>query len=195
MRRVIRMCVAAAALAAVLAPAQARAEGFITPWIGVNFASDPAEGRAVFGGTAGYMGAGVFGAEVDFGYSPSFFGTESDLGSNNLMTVMGNVIVGVPVGGTSGIGVRPFVTGGIGLIRSSLDGLFEDDSISSNDFGFNVGAGVMGFFNDHFGLRGEVRYFRNLNDDTDDDTTGIDLDLFDLGGLDFWRAYIGVVIR
>lgn len=50
----------------------------------------------------------------------------------------------------------------------------------------------MGFFSDHVGLRGDVRYFRTLNrDDTD---SGLDLG-FDLGDFDFWRASIGLVIR
>jgi len=28
-----------------------------------------------------------------------------------------------------------------------------------NDFGINMGAGVVGFFSDHVGVRGDVRYF------------------------------------
>ena len=189
MRRVSVMILLVATIA-VVAPTQARAEGFVSPWLGVNFGHDPAEGRAAFGAGAGYMGAGVFGAEFDFGYSPHFFGTENDFGNNNVMTAMGNIIIGIPIGGTSGGGVRPYVTGGIGLIRTDINGIFSDDSFSNNDFGFNLGAGVMGFFNDHFGMRGDLRYFRNANDNVDDD----ELDL-DLGGFDFWRAYVGLVIR
>jgi opacity protein-like surface antigen len=136
------------------------------------------------------MGAGIIGGEFDFGYSPSFFGTENDFGNNNVLTGMGNVIVGIPIGGTSGGGVRPYLTGGVGLIRTQIDGLFDEvDGVSNNDFGFNLGAGVMGYFNDHVGLRGDIRYFRNLHEDDDSD---ID---FDLGGFDFWRASIGLVIR
>lgn len=190
MRRASLMCVCLAALAMLVAPTQARAEGYVSPWLGVNFGNDPANGRAAFGGSAGYMGAGVFGAEFDFGYSPSFFGKDTDFGSNNVMTAMGNLIIGIPIGGTRGGGARPYVTGGIGLIRSDVNGILTADSISNNDFGFNVGAGLMGFFNDHFGMRGDVRYFRNINDNSANN----DLDL-DLGGFDFWRAYIGLVIR
>ncbi len=57
-------------------------------------------GRAGFGVTAGAMGGGIIGGEVDFGYSPSFFGTSSDFGNNSVINLMGNVIVGIPVGGT-----------------------------------------------------------------------------------------------
>lgn len=177
-------------LTILAAPSTARAEGFVSPWLGVNFGSDPAEGRASFGVTGGYMGAGIIGGEFDFGYSPSFFGNENDFGNNNVLTAMANVIIGIPIGGTSGAGVRPYVTGGIGLIRTSIDGLLNDDAIANNDFGFNLGAGVMGFFNSHVGMRGDVRYFRNLQDNSDPN----DFDV-DLGGFHFWRASIGVVIK
>jgi opacity protein-like surface antigen len=143
------------------------------------------------------MGAGIIGGEVDFGYSPSFFGTETDFGNNTLLTLMGNLIIGVPVGGTTGGGVRPYVTGGVGLIRTQIDGgdLFNIES-SNNDFGWNLGAGVMGFFNDHVGLRGDVRYMRSLvSEDDDIDDGDFDFPDFDQGDLDFWRLTVGVVFR
>jgi hypothetical protein len=190
MRRASLMFACLAAVMMLAAPSQARAEGFVSPWLGVNFGNDPANGRAAFGASAGYMGAGIFGAEFDFGYSPSFFGTDTDFGSNNVMTAMGNLIVGIPIGGTTGGGLRPYVTGGIGLIRTDINGLLNTGGISNNDFGFNLGGGFMAFFNNHFGMRGDVRYFRNANDNADDDEINLDL-----GGFDFWRAYVGVVIR
>lgn len=190
MRRTTGLVLLTAALMFLVAPTPARADGFFSPWAGVNFGSDPANGRGSFGVSAGYMGAGIIGGEFDFGYSPSFFGTENDFGNNNVLTAMGNVIIGVPIGGTRGGGVRPYVTGGVGLIRTQIDGLLDDiDGVSNNDFGFNLGAGVMGYFNDHVGLRGDLRYFRNLNEHDDNQ---ID---FDLGNFDFWRASIGLVIR
>ncbi len=194
------MCGVFAALACVLAPSQARAEGFFVPWAGVNFgtgvgdvrfADDVANGRASFGVSAGRMGGGVIGGEMDFGYSPSFFGTEDEFGSNTVITAMGNLIVGIPLGGQSGPGVRPYVTGGLGLIRTQIDGgTLTDIESSNNEFGYNLGGGVMGYFSDHFGLRGELRYFRWLQENEGD--PGID---FDLGAFHFWRASIGVVIR
>lgn len=190
MRRASGIVLLTAAIMVLVAPAPARADGFFSPWVGVNFGNDPADGRAGFGVSAGYMGAGIIGGEFDLGYSPSFFGKENDFGNNNVLTAMANIIIGVPIGGTSGAGVRPYVTGGVGLIQTKIDGLFDEiDGVSNNDFGFNLGAGVMGYFNDHVGLRGDLRYFRNLNEHDDD---VID---FDLGGFDFWRASIGLVIR
>jgi outer membrane protein with beta-barrel domain len=187
MKRVAKFCVLAAVIA-LAAPTSARAEGYVSPWTGVQFGSDVANGRGGFGVNAGGMGAGIIGGEVGFGFSPSFFGTKTDFGNNTVLDLMGNIIVGVPIGGTHGAGFRPYFTGGLGLIRTQIDGgnVFRVAS-SANHFGGNLGAGAMGYFNDHVGLRGEVRYQRTL---TGDVVNGLDL-----GGFDFWRASIGVVIR
>jgi hypothetical protein len=184
MRQLLKLVVLTCSFALAQAPMPVRAEGFLSPWAGVNFAHEPADGRTSLGVTGGNMGAGVFGGEIDFGYSPSFFGTENVFGSNSVITLMGNLIVGIPFGGTRGAGVRPYVTVGAGMIRSRLD-LLELD-ISNTDFGVNAGGGVMGFFNDRVGLRGDLRYFR---------TGFADLDFLDFDNIDFWRASIGVVIR
>jgi hypothetical protein len=167
-----------------LVPAPAFADGFFSPWAGVNFANAPADGRGSFGLTGGSMAGGVLGGELDFGYSPSFFGTENQFGNNNVLTLMGNVIVGVPLGGTQGPGVRPYVTAGGGLIRSRIDVLAID--ISSNDFGINAGGGVMVFFGNRVGIRGDLRYFR---------TGWGDFEFFNFDSVDFWRASIGLAIR
>jgi hypothetical protein len=192
MKRVIKSLILASAAAVVLAPMQARADGFVTPWVGSAFGSSIQNGQATVGVSAGGMGAGIIGGEADFGWSPSFFGTKSDFGSNTVMDLMGNLIVGVPVGGTHGSGVRPYVLGGIGLIRSQIDGgSIARVSSSNNMFGWDAGVGVMGYFNQHVGLRGDLRYLRA----TSDLATGVST--LDLGGnkLHFWRPTIGVVFR
>jgi opacity protein-like surface antigen len=192
MRQLLKLVVLTCSFAMAQAPMPVHAEGFFSPWVGVNFAHEPADGRTSLGLTGGNMGAGVFGGEIDFGYSPSFFGTESVFGGNNVLTLMGNLIVGIPIGGTSGAGFRPFVTGGVGLLRTQ----FDNDTVfdvqgSRNMLGWNVGGGVMGYFNDHVGLRGDVRYTRGFEDLN---TGDVDLDLNE-GQLRFWRTSIGVVIR
>jgi len=192
MRRTVKVLILTAVTAAVLAPSAARAEGYVSPWAGVNFGSSVDNGRSGFGVDAGAMGAGIIGGEVDFGYSPSFFGTQNDFGHNTVIDLMGNVIVGVPVGGTHGAGVRPYVTAGLGLIRTQIDGgTLARVSSSNNMFGWNAGAGVMGYFNEHVGLRGDVRYLRGFKD-TNTGVTSIDLNG---SQLNFWRLSAGVVIR
>jgi len=189
----LRKIATIAALALALAPASARADWLFTPNIGTTFGG-AADGREhiTYGASIGWMGAGIIGIEGDFQFTPEFFeGNDDDVdffGSSNVVTAMGNVIVGIPVGGQRGGGFRPFGFAGIGLIQQNTDaeGALE---IDTNEFGFNVGGGVMGFFNDHLGLRGDLRYVRSFQD-TDDNLVTIGI-----GDFDFWRANIGVVFR
>jgi Outer membrane protein beta-barrel domain len=192
MQRVIKSLILAATAAVVLAPAQARADGFFTPWLGSAFGSNIQNGQTTVGISAGGMGAGIIGGELDLGWSPSFFGTKSDFGNNTVMNVMGSVIIGIPIGGQHGAGIRPYAVGGLGLIRSQIDGgTVANVSSSNNMFGWDAGGGVMGYFSDHVGLRGDLRHLRA----TSDLKTGITT--LDLEGnqLHFWRASIGVVFR
>lgn len=189
MRGVLKAVLVAGVVAMLWAPTQARAEGYISPFAGVHFGNDQLEKKMVYGANAGWMGAGVIGAELDFGWAPDAFGESVD---NHVLDLMGNLIVGIPVGGTSGPGIRPYVTGGLGMIQTVIgSGISGVDDYDKKDFGFNLGAGAMGFFSDHVGLRGDVRYFRTINNN---DSSLDDVD-FDLGGFDFWRASVGLVIR
>src|SRR6185436_20757572 len=132
MQRGLKTLIVAGAAALVMAPMQARADGFVSPWIGSAFGSGDGvrngvsfpeleNGQTTFGITAGGMGGGIIGGEVDFGYSPSFFGDKTLFGSNTVMNLMGNLIIGIPVGGQHGAGIRPYVTGGLGLLRTQID--------------------------------------------------------------------------
>ena len=193
MRRALKAFILTAAIALVAAPIQAHAEGFVTPWVGTNWGSDINNGRAAFGVNAGGMGAGIIGGEVDFGYSPSFFGTKNDFGNNSVIDLMGNLIIGVPIGGTRGAQVKPYVTGGVGLLRTQLDGgTLARVSSSNNMFAWNAGFGVMGWFNDHVGLRGDLRYTRGFEDLATGNTV---IDLDGKNQLHYWRLGVGVVLR
>ena len=156
MRRAVKVLILTAAAALALSPVQARAEGYISPWVaanagtgfnGNNLGRSFDNGRAGIGTQVGAMGKGIIGAELDFGWSPSFFGTTNDFGSNSVIDVMGNIIVGIPIGGTHGAGIRPYVTAGLGLLRTQIDGgTVATVSSSNNDLGWNAGAGVDGVF-------------------------------------------------
>jgi opacity protein-like surface antigen len=115
-------------------------------------------------------------------------GIELDIAESNVTTLMGNVIIGAPIGGQAG--VRPYVSGGVGLLRTSIATANEFFDIDRNSFGVNVGAGVMGFVRENFGLRGDVRYFRSVQDSD----LGDEFD-FDFGSFDFWRATVGATFR
>ncbi len=183
----------------------ASADWLLTPYLGVTFGgsanfgdvgdfADNFEKKVTFGGSATWMGAGIIGLEADFGSTPNFFATTTgdanfDFGDSNVTTLMANLVIGAPVGGTTGPGFRPYASGGIGLLRSnvSTNGLFDD--LSQNDLGLNAGAGAHLFFSDTVGLRGDVRYFRALQKGSDG---GRDLDL---GDFNFWRGTLGVTFR
>ena len=108
------------------------------------------------------------------------------------MNLMGNLIIGVPIGGQHGAGVRPYVVGGVGLLRTQIDGgTLATVSSSDNMFGWDAGGGVMGYFSDHVGLRGDLRYLRGVGDLT------THVSSIDINGdkLHFWRASIGVTFR
>ena len=188
-----RCAITLAALALLLLPASARADWLFTPNIGTTFGG-AADGREhlTYGASIGWMGAGIVGWEADFQFTPEFFepnDTDVDFfGSSNVFTVMGNVMIGIPVGGQTGGGIRPFFIGGVGLIQQNTDS-DEALDIDSNEFGFNLGGGVMGFFNDNVGLRGDVRYVRSF-EEADDNLVTIGI-----GDFDFWRANVGVVFR
>ena len=194
------------AMVVALLPAPASADWLFTPYLGANFGGnanfgefndfdDEFERRVDFGASLGWMGAGVIGVELDFGYSPNFFeateGTgDFEFGDSNVTTLMGNILVGVPVGGQVGPGIRPYGSGGLGLIRSQITGTTLFNDLDSNDLGVNIGGGVHGFFSDNVGLRGDLRYFRSLQDTEPDG----DLDL-GLSDFDFWRGTVGVTFR
>lgn len=195
-----------ALLVTVAAPAKASADWLFTPFVGMNWGSavtftdetgdfdDEFEKRGTFGASLAWMGAGIAGFEIDFGYTPNFFqvteGTDDfEYGDSNLTTLMANVTLGAPVGGTTGGGIRPYASGGVGIIRSRIGDAEDLFDVSSSDWGFNLGGGVAGFFSDNVGVRGDIRYFRALQD--------IDVDDLDatLGGLRFWRGSVGVTFR
>lgn len=196
----------------------ASADWLFTPYLGLVFGGaantvdidtldEAFEQRANFGGSLSAMGGGMFGFEVDFNYTPNFFqlteGGEDfeffDVNSS-MTTLMGNLVIGIPVGGTTGGGVRPYVTAGAGLMRAniSFEDFLEFEDLSTNELGINFGGGLHIFFTDNLGFRGDVRYFRALEQQDDDDLAEDD-DFFDedfgLEDFDYWRATVGVTFR
>ena len=193
-------------LASVAVPSRASADWLFTPFIGANWGGtarfdefddfeDEFERRVNFGATLAWMGAGVIGFELDFGWAPNFFentvgDADFEFGDSNVTTLMGNLVLGIPIGGQTGPGIRPYASGGMGLIMSRIGGPDDLFDVDSNDWGFNVGGGITGFFTDNVGIRGDIRYFRSLEDNEPDDE--FDLALSDFR---FWRGTVGVTFR
>jgi opacity protein-like surface antigen len=132
----------------------------------------------------GALGA-VIGAELEFAYTDQFFG-ETPNQDSSVLTLMGNVMLAPKFGP-----VQPYGLAGVGLIKSSFDftlsGITNDDN---NQFGWDVGGGVMIFFSRHFGIRGDVRYYHSFQA-----LEVIGLPFPDNAKLDFGRAAGGVVFK
>ena len=168
-------------------PASARADVLLTPYAGVNFGGGTIDKRVNVGGSLAWLGSRGLGVEVDFGFIPDFFepkDTAIDYPTNNVTTLMGNVVFG-----RSGGGIQPYLVAGAGLLRSNVGsfGEFFDDVTTENSLGVNAGAGVR-VGGGRFSLRGDVRYFRALSD--------VDIALQDaLADFGFWRATAGLTFR
>jgi hypothetical protein len=185
---------AAAAILAILIlvpAAPARADVVLTPYVGSLFGGDLPDNKVSYGATASFMGGGIFGAEVGFNWTPEFVPATSTHGDVRQASLMGNLIVGIPIGSSDQAGhVRPYITGGAGLFRATQKESDFFDRIHSNDFAVNFGGGIMAFFSEHVGLRADVRYFRTLTDSNPNG--GVD---FDLGDLNFWKWDIGTAFK
>jgi opacity protein-like surface antigen len=198
MRRVYAVAVICA-FAFLLSAVPAHADGFVSPSVGVDFGGNAGSTlrgavnnseKVNWGVAVGWMSAGVFGLEEDFSWAPNFFGSGgTTIDKTRVVTLMTNVIAGVPVGGQRGGGVRPYVSVGVGLINQHVSTPTGVGDVSENDFGFNGGAGVMGYFADHIGLRGDVRYFRSFQN-TEANVVGLEV-----GHFAFYRASLGVLFR
>jgi opacity protein-like surface antigen len=192
----LRRTLALGLLLGVSAPAPVLADGIIVPFIGVNFAGNSARelSRAIdvkrldWGASFAFMGAGVLGLEADIAHSPDFFG-RTDIAGSSVLTATGSLLIGIPIGGQTGVGFRPYGQAGIGVIRSKVDSLGRVPSVDDTKAAWEFGGGAMFFFGTHVGLRVDLRYFRTFSP----------LDLIDVidsrERLDFARASTGLILR
>ena len=191
----LKKCAMVAALSLVLLPGTARADWLFTPNIGGGFGGD-ASGREhlTWGASIGWMGAGIFGWEADLAYTPEFFEPDDDdldiVENSNVTSFMGNVLIGIPIGGQTGGGFRPYFSGGVGVLQSNVESSESLFTVDNSEFGFNLGAGAMGFMTDHVGFRGDIRYYRSFEDPIEDNEFDVGV-----GNFDFWRGTAGITFR
>ena len=188
------------AIASAAAPTRASADWLFTPFIGATFGGNAEVGgigdnfkneferKVNYGASIGWMGGGIIGFEADFGYSPNFFRVDDNsdnfnlVGDGNVTTLMGNLVVGAPLGP-----VRPYASGGIGLLKSSVDDAAQFLDASRNDLAYDLGGGVI--LGGPVAIRGDIRYFRSLQSN---DSDSVD---FSLGSFRFWRGTVGVTFK
>ncbi len=69
----------------------AHADWLLTPYLGAAFGGDTTSQQITYGGSAAFLGAGVFGVEFDAAITPDFFGNHTpSISDSNVTTVMGN---------------------------------------------------------------------------------------------------------
>jgi hypothetical protein len=180
-------------------PRATQADYLFMPFIGSTFAretvfsigaeQDESSKQVIFGGSASWLSAGIFGIEGEFAYAPSFFKVDnplSDIQSSKLFTLSGNVVVAVPLS-VSEYSLRPYAIGGVGLIHSGISYDLRAP-VDDNSLGFNVGGGAIGFFSRRTGVRFELRHFRTFEREP--------REFGDVGSrVSFWRFTVGAVIR
>lgn len=179
-------------------PARAAAEWQLAPLIGWTFNIDTTivdlgvgtdETHWTFGGTGTLIGAGPFGVEVLFLYTPGFFGSDEGVVlSSRGLALMGNAVLTVPRSWNE-YGLRPFVSGGLGLLHTSRKDAIDAFSLNQNMLAFNVGGGAVGFVTNRTGLRFDLRYFRHLKAIAGEGDSIGDV------RLSYWTGTVGVVLR
>lgn len=173
-------------------PTRAYADTFFVPYLGWTFDSKygPAElnSKMVYGADLMWVGTSGVGFEIDFAYHPNFFepGDDEEFfdfdSDGNVVTFMGNLVFGYQGGG-----IQPYVVGGFGLMRTNIvdvGGLFD---FGDSAWGVNAGGGLR-LGGRKFGVRGDVRYFRQLSDIEFGD---LDANLADFS---YWRGTVGLAI-
>jgi Outer membrane protein beta-barrel domain len=167
--------VAACCLCILAAPSPAAAEWHITPMVGITFAGkttyiDPefATGKIhpAIGIAGTYLTSGIVGIEAIATITPGFFQTSGtdfvEVDSSRVTAIMANVMITVPQRWAE-YSLRPFVSGGFGLMRvakTEANGVF---SLTSNLGGYNIGGGAMGYFSQRTGVRFDIRYYSNVH--------------------------------
>jgi hypothetical protein len=187
----------------MLWPAGATAQEWqLKPFLGLTFAGDttiidPEEAAGdihlALGGSVSWIGE-IFGVEADFGFVPGFFTGDSDprlVIDSSVTTLTGNVVIALPRKMTQ-YTLRPYVAGGVGLMRVSKDDQLDTFPVALNVMTIDIGGGATGFLSETVGLNWDLRYFRNITGAPDPDNPGLS---FGAPRLSFWRLTMGVVLR
>jgi hypothetical protein len=180
-------------------PAQASAEWQLKPFLGVTFGGgttlvdlEHAAGKPnVAIGVSGALLGETIGVEADLEYAPGFFqsGSQHLVLQSSVITLTGNLVVALPRH-LAEYTLRPYVVGGVGLIRARSEDALGVLSVASVLPALDVGGGVTGPLTDRIGIGWDLRYFRSLGGKAD--VRGLS---FGAERLSFWRANMALSIR
>ena len=196
-------------------PPIAHAEWQFTPFIGytfkatstfVDFDIDPDRAatdqtRLNFGGAVRLIGESPFGVEAYYVHTPGFFDPKPQFNivlprvlESRTYAVMGNVVLSTPRSWNR-YGLRPSVSGGIGLMHASEEDQLQVIRYRVNLLGMNVGGGAVGFLSDHVGVRFDLRYFRNIKGLSQEDLEDFPVTVGQPVRLRYWAIAFGVVFK
>jgi hypothetical protein len=194
-------------------PSTARAEWQFTPFIGYTFKGSTTivdfdldedqvatdDTRVNFGGAVRLLGEWPIGVEAYYVHTPGFFDAETfsivdpRIVESRTYAVMGNVVLTTPLSWNR-YGLRPSLSGGIGLLHASARDQNGIIPYRLNLLGMNIGGGAVGFLSDHVGVRFDLRYFRNIKG-VPQDELDFPVTLGQPVRLRYWTFGFGVVIK
>jgi hypothetical protein len=206
-RKASRVLVAAGLLFFAIA-SPAAAEWHFTPFLGYTFSGSTtifdfefgAEARHWnFGGAVTLIGDSPLGVEAYFVRTPGFFedknaacNIETCAESSRTYAFMGNLVLTTPRNWNR-YGLRPYVSGGAGLLHASLSRALDPFPTNLNLVGMNLGGGAVGFVSDRIGLRFDLRYFRKIHGPNEEDLE-FPVSIGPIR-LRYWTTSLGVVIK
>lgn len=187
---------------ALLLPSPATADWLLSPFVGLRFGVDTTlffafegtdKNKFLWGVSSGFLSDDVLGVEVDFSYVPGFFESDDAVitASSRVIALSGNLIFTVPLSATS-YGLRPYVTGGFGLLHARSVGVGNIGDvldIDSNFLAVNIGGGAIGPVSPRSSVRFDLRHVRSMTTDEDAVVNAPGTQL------SFWRATVGLTIR
>jgi hypothetical protein len=189
-------------------PTPSAAEWQFAPFVGYTFKgsttlvdNESAVGKKHwhFGGAATWIGDSPFGVEALFSRTPGFFqnadvpcSINTCITNSRSYTLMGNAVLSTPRRWNQ-YGLRPYVSGGFGLLHASQRDAQNILPIQLNLLGMNVGGGAVGFVSDRVGLRFDLRYFKKIHGP---DEAELDPPV-SIGPIQlrYWTTSIGVVFK
>jgi hypothetical protein len=193
-------------LLAVL-PSEVRADWIVAPYVGiasgtrVTFTDIAGQFenrfalRPTFGAAVTWSKGGLFEVEADVGLSPDLLGSriaddDFEYGDNQLVSLMGNLKIGLPWAPRWIAGLRPYVVAGAGVFHTRIADPDDAFNVAGNQLGFDVGGGVNANIGTRLRLQADARYLRTLQGRQPADE-------FDLAieALSLWRMVVGIGYR
>jgi hypothetical protein len=170
----------------VLSPGTARADWFFFPFATVNTGGATTRESGAYGGSVGW-GRGWLSAEGEVTVAPDFFDDDDGFRTRRRSTgLTGTALAGPRLGAW-----RPYGAVGFGLLRFEIAEVGGLASVSDDRPAVHAGGGLMWIGQKRFGLRGDVRYIRAV--DEEEIASNVFPEQF--ADFDYWRVGGGVVIR